>query len=84
LKSVEGNDPRLARVLLEYPALAAWRQWKIAETADVLILEGQGILQRLLVVLDRQSLHCRHLATRLRLSTHWKPLEQSAFRETLG
>jgi hypothetical protein len=84
LKSVESNDPQLARVLSEYPGLAAWRQWKIAETADVLILEGQGILQRLLVVLDRQSLHCRHLATRLRLSTHWKPLEQSAFRDTLG
>lgn len=84
LAPVDASEKRLATILTAHPGLNRWRHWKLAETADVFIAQGQGVWQRLLAVFDRQSLHCRHLATRNRLSNHWTPLDNAAIRETLG
>lgn len=84
IASFDASDTRIEHIIAEYPALASWRHWKLAETAGVFIVQAQGVWQGLLAVLDRRTLHCRHLATKNRLSSGWKPLDNDAIRSTLG
>lgn len=84
LESVEINDSRMATLLAEYPGLRGWRNWHLAETADVLIVEASGIWQGLLAVFDRQTHHCRHLATKTRLANVWKAQSAEAIRDLLA
>jgi len=71
LQPVTKADPRMARVLDEHAALDRWRHWKIAETATVYILQAQGWLRQLLVVVDKTSLELRRVATSGRWGRHW-------------
>ena len=84
LAAIGALDPRLQRVLAAHPGLASWRNWRFAETADVLILEAQGLWQRLLAVLDRQTLHCRHMALAQRWPGKWRDLSAEQAREVLA
>ncbi len=63
LRKVWKADPRLARLLDEYPTLDRWRHWRIAETAEVYILSARRWLTRLLLVVDKESLQFRVMAT---------------------
>jgi hypothetical protein len=83
IADVPSTDVRLTHILEEHQGLAKWRHWKLAETADVFILQAQGVWQRLLAVLDRRTFHCRHIATRNRMSSGWKAVENDAIREIL-
>ncbi len=69
--AVDKDDPRMARVLGEYPKLDRWRYWTIAETATVYILVATGVTRRLLVVLNKESLEVLRVARRGRFAQTW-------------
>lgn len=71
LTAVSKDDPRMARVLGEYPRLDAWGKWRIAETSSVYILRAGTLLRKLLAVVDKQSLEVLRLATAGRFSRTW-------------
>ena len=79
LKAVKKADPRMARVLHEHPALDRWRRWRISETSRVYVLVATGWLKRLLVVVDKESLDLRHMATGSRLSPRWTVVEPTQY-----
>ena len=63
LRKVRKADPRLARLLDEHPVLDRWRHWRIAETAEAYILAARRWLTRLLLVVDKDTLQFRSMAT---------------------
>jgi len=85
LENVKKDDPRLVWILGEHAALDRWRRWQLAETMDVYIAKGLGVIKRILVVVDKETLVVRHLATSSRYSSLWKPVEgEEERRELLG
>ncbi len=79
LKAVAKADPRMARLLHEHPALDRWRRWRMSETSRVYVLVATGWLKRLMVVVDKETLELRHMATGSRLSTRWAEFEPAQF-----
>ncbi len=71
LVSVSKDDPRMARVLGEYPQLDRWRRWRIGETSTSYILVAAALIKRVLIVLDKDSLEPIRLATRSRFASLW-------------
>lgn len=71
LQSVSKDDPRMARVLGEFPNLDRWRKWRLAETSSVYVMIASALMKRLLVVVDRDSLEVRRLANSSRFSQRW-------------
>lgn len=82
-EGVKAADPRLARLFSEYPPLDRWRSWSLAETRSVYNLTAAGLVKRLLVIVDKQSLAVQHLATGTRFSSAWTPVEVSQFEQTI-
>jgi hypothetical protein len=78
------SDPRISRVLGEFPQLDRWRGWRIAETATSYILVGAGLMKRLLLVLDRETLVPKRVATASRLRRVWTPVPAEQWRLELG
>ena len=56
------DDPRIVWLLGEYPALDRFRKWRIAETADVYIVQAASLLKRLLVVVDKETIEVKRIA----------------------
>jgi len=83
LKVVKKADPRMARLLHEHPSLDRWRRWRISETSRVYVLVATGCLKRLLVVVDKETLELRHMATGSRLSHRWTAVEPAQFAYVL-
>jgi hypothetical protein len=83
LKSVKKADPRMARLLHEHPALDRWRRWRIGETSRAYVLVATGWLRRLLVVMDKETLELRHIATGSRFSHRWVAVEPAQFAYVL-
>ena len=79
LKAVTKADPRMARLLHEHPTLDRWRRWRMGETSRVYVLVATGWLNRLLVVVDKETLELRHMATGGRLSHRWTEVEPAQF-----
>ncbi len=71
VRPVSKNDPRLVRMLAEYPALERSLSWKLAETSDVYIVISQGWWQRWYWVVDKDSLRILRLARGRRFSPDW-------------
>jgi hypothetical protein len=71
LKSTPKDDPRLVWILSEHKGLDRWSRWKLAETEQVYIAEAAGLLNRLLVVVEKASLEVRRLALSSRFSGTW-------------
>ncbi len=84
LQPIRGDDLRWRELLAEHPGLAAWRRWRMAETKEVYILEGQGVWQRLFAVIDRRTMNCRYMATAGRWPAVWKEFNVEQMREMLG
>ena len=84
LRSVRKEDPRMARLLDEYPALDRWRRWKMYETSRVYILIAYGLFERLLVVIDKQSLDTYRVATSSPFSAGWADVSELQRDEILG
>mgnify|MGYP001764805059 CR=1 FL=1 len=68
---VSKSDPRMARVLDEHPRLDRWRTWRLAETATVYVLVARRWFSRLLVVVNKETLELRRLATGGGLTSAW-------------
>jgi hypothetical protein len=83
LQGVDKADPRIARVLRKYPELGRWDHWRISEMAAVWVLVASGWLKQLLVVVDRDSLELRTLATASRLARRWVVAAPVQHREVL-
>ena len=83
LKAVAKADPRMARLLHEHPALDRWRRWRMSETSRVYVLVATGWLKRLLVVVDKETLELRHMATGSRFSSRWTEVEPAQFAYVL-
>jgi hypothetical protein len=71
LARVSKDDPRLAWVFSEHAGLDRWNNWQLAETASVYIAQASGVLKRLLLVADKESLAIHRLATAGRISSNW-------------
>ena len=84
LSAVRKDDPRMARLLDEYPKLDRWSSWKIAETDANYLLLASSWVRRLLLVVDKQSLEVKHIATSGRVVTSWSELPSGQREELLG
>ena len=78
------DEPRMARVLGEFPKLDRWRKWKLSETAAVYVLVGSTMLRRLIVVVDKDTLEPRHLLTGNRWLPNLTPVPKSQWDDFLG
>ncbi len=74
LQAVAKDDPRLARVLGEYPGLDRWSRWRLSETSRVYVLLGGAWWRQLLVVVDKHSLDALHLAAAGRFLSGWREI----------
>jgi len=83
LRPVSKDDPRMARILGEYPGLDHWRKWAIAEAGTFYLLVARQWMRRLLVVVDKETLEPLHLALGHRFSGSWRPLEPEQYEEYL-
>lgn len=84
LRAVPGDDPRIARVLGEYPKLERWSRWRLAETRRVYILAATAFVWQLLVVLDKDSLDVLYLATGARLARNWSEIPAAQWKDYIG
>jgi hypothetical protein len=84
LEPVGKNDPRLVRLLGEHPPMDRWRNWRMSETATVYILTAAGWFRKLLVVVDKESLQLRLLATGGRLLAGWHAVDPQQYNVILG
>ena len=71
LSSISKDDPRMARILGEYPKLDRWSGWRLCETETVYVLTAVGWFRRLLLVIQKDSLEAGRLATAGRLRGGW-------------
>ena len=71
LTKVSKNDPRMARVLDEYPKLDRLPRWKLAETAAAYVLVASSLSKRLLIVIDKSDLEVLRLAKGSHFSKKW-------------
>ena len=74
LVKIKKDDPRLVWIVGEHPGLDRWNNWQLAETQHVYIVRANSLLKRLLVVVDKETLAVRHLASASRISSNWLPL----------
>jgi len=83
LEPVSKADPRLARLLDEHPLLDRWRRWRFSESATAYHVTAHGWLRKLLVVVDKDSLELKLLATGHRLRSDWDVVEPSRYEFVL-
>lgn len=83
LQPVAKDEPRMARLLGEYPGLDRWRKWKLAETETAYLAQASSLLRRLLVVVDKQTLEPLYLAGAHRLLPNWTKLPAALRDEML-
>jgi hypothetical protein len=84
LESVAGSDPRLCLVIGQHPKLERWRNWQLAETPRSYVLEARGLLKRLHLTVDKQTLEPLRLAERLNLRKTWSEVPRSQWNDVLG
>ena len=83
LVKTKKDDPRLVWILGEHTGLENWRNWKLAETEDVYIAQATGLLKRLMIVVDKETLEVHHLATASRFGSSWLPVSATEAEELL-
>jgi hypothetical protein len=66
LRSVGKDDPRLARLLGQYPRLDRFRRWSIAEGAQCYVLSARTFGKYLLLVVRKEGLEPLRVALRRR------------------
>ncbi|MBN1590739.1 MAG: hypothetical protein JW888_14595 [Pirellulales bacterium] len=79
LEPVSKADPRLARLLDEHPLLDRWRRWCLSESATAYHLTARGWFRELLLVVDKDSLNLKLLATSHRFRSGWDVVEPSHY-----
>jgi len=83
MAKIKKDDPRLVWILGEHAGLDRWKRWQLSETQNVYIAQAESVMKRLLVVVDKETLAVRHLATAGRLSSSWTTVSSSAQAELL-
>jgi hypothetical protein len=83
LSKIKKDDPRLVWILGEHSGLEHWSRWRLSETADVYIAQAERLVKRLLVVVDKETLAVKHLATSGRWSSTWSPVPEASRQEEL-
>jgi hypothetical protein len=83
-ETVAGSDSRLCLVIGQNPKLERWRNWQLAETPRSYVLEARGLLKRLRLTVDKQTLEPLRLAERLNLRKTWSEVPQSQWNDSLG
>ncbi|MEQ8211984.1 MAG: hypothetical protein RH917_19455 [Lacipirellulaceae bacterium] len=83
LKKVGKDDPRLVWIFGEHPGLDRWGRWQMAETEAVYIAQGATLTKRLLVVVDKETLGVRRLATSGLLSPGWVDVSEATQSDLL-
>jgi len=83
LRPVSKADSRMARLLDEHPPLDRWRNWRIAETLNNYVLTAAGWFRRLMVVVDKDSLEIKLLATGHRVLGTWNVVEPGEYELVL-
>jgi len=76
-------DPRLARVLDEHPLLDRWRRWRLAESATAYHLTAHGWVRRLLLIVDKDSLDLKLVATGHHFRSGWDVVEPAQYEFVL-
>lgn len=71
LAKVSTNDPRMARLLGEYPKLDNWPRWKLVETTTAYVAVASSFTKRLLIVVDKNDLGVLRLAKGSRFTKKW-------------
>ncbi len=71
LEKVSKDDPRMARLLGEYPNLDRWSSWKMVETAAAYVLVASSFAKRLLIVVDKNDLSILRMAKGSRFNKKW-------------
>ena len=84
MRSVRKEDPRMARLLDEYPGLDHWRKWKLFESSRVYILQTAGLARSLLLVFDKESMEPYRVAMAGRFSSTWADVSDLQRDEILG
>jgi hypothetical protein len=80
---VTKDDPRLVWIFGDHPGLDRWKHWQLAETQTAYVAQAAGLLKRLLVVVDKETLVVRRLATAGRVGANWVDLTDAARDEVL-
>lgn len=83
MDKIKKDDPRLVWILGEHTGLGRWKRWQLAETQSVYIVRSESLMKRLLVVVDKETLAVRHLATSGRLASGWTFIEEAEHAELL-
>lgn len=83
VRPIAKTDPRLIRLLAEYPILDRSLSWRMSETSAVYIIISQGWWQRLYWVVDKESLRIVRLARGRRFSRDWQFLAPEEYPTTL-
>jgi hypothetical protein len=81
---VGDDDERLARIREMYPALAEWGDFQLAETYASYNLVASRRLQKLHVVLDKETLTPLYAATARRWSKSWQVITADELAGMLG
>ncbi|GAG55399.1 unnamed protein product, partial [marine sediment metagenome] len=84
LSKVKKDDPRLVWIFGEHPGLDRWNRWQLAETEHVYIARAGAVLKRMLVVVDKETLAVRYLATSGPMSSGWTPVNEEAQAQLLN
>ncbi len=84
LHTIKKDDPRLVWIMGEHAGLDRWHNWQLAETLEVYIAEASSLLKHLFVVVDKETLVVRHLATKSRFAKVWTPVLAEHRDELLG
>ena len=84
MSKIKKDDPRLVWILGEHGGLDRWKRWQLSETQSVYIAQADRFMKRLLVVVDKETLAIRYLATSSRMSSTWTPIESALQAEYLS
>ncbi|HZZ72047.1 MAG TPA: hypothetical protein VFE24_07320 [Pirellulales bacterium] len=82
-RAILKDDPRLARLLGEYPGLDGWRSWKLAESPAAYLCTAAGLWRQLFLVFDKRTLEPLRIASKTRFATAWTDLATTAYDEVL-
>lgn len=84
LNPVHSDDPRMARVLGEYPKLDRWRRWWLSETESTYLLVTRSLVRQVLLVVHKESLSILYAAVAGRIWSPWQEMTQLQRDDLLG
>jgi hypothetical protein len=80
---IKKDDPRMARVLGEYPKLDRWKFWRLAEGESIYAMVAASLVKRLLLIVDKSTLEVTRLASGARFSRRWHDADEPLRAEWL-